>query len=139
MNLLISTLLIAFFLGTIEPPNGAGTAGGKVALDREFKLRLGQSAQVRGENLKVEFVAVPEDSRCPTGVDCIWEGNGKIRLRIGKPRSDAATVELNTTVEPGNASYLNYEVRLVNLSPYPKAKQPINKKSYVATLSIRRK
>ncbi|HEY0078798.1 MAG TPA: hypothetical protein VGB73_09155 [Pyrinomonadaceae bacterium] len=135
MNLLISALLIAFIFGTIEPPGGAG----RVSLEREFKLRLGQSAQVRGEDLKIEFVSVPEDSRCPTGVNCIWEGNGRVSLRLRKARRDAASVALNTTTEPRNASYMNYELRLVNLSPYPKANHPIDKKSYVATLLVRRK
>jgi len=37
------------------------------ALGQEFNLRLGQKAVITGEDFMLEFAAVQEDSRCPTG------------------------------------------------------------------------
>jgi hypothetical protein len=48
-------------------------------------------------------------------------------------------MRLNTTVEPREDDYRGYEVKLVNLSPYPKKDAPIRRKDYVATLVISRK
>ena len=53
-----------------------------VALNREFRLRLGETARVSG--LLVTFTDVPQDSRCPLGVLCIWAGNGT----VGAHRAD---------------------------------------------------
>ena len=133
MKILIFSLLLA--LGAAQTPAGAGG----VRLNKEFAVRLGQSATVRGAGLRAEFVSVLEDSRCPKGVDCIWAGNGKISLRLAKAGRAPATVELNTDLEPKSASYLEYEVVLVKLAPYPQADEPAGRKRYVATLLVRRK
>ena len=51
-------------------------------MNREFDLRVGQEITVAGTDMKVRFDSVKEDSRCPEGVDCIWEGNAKIALTL---------------------------------------------------------
>ena len=43
-----------------------------VRLNQNFVLRVGQEVLVAEQKLSVKFVSVPEDSRCPTGVNCIW-------------------------------------------------------------------
>ena len=107
----------------------------RVELDREFDLRPGQNALVKIEGLRIGFDSVIEDSRCPKGVDCIWAGQAKIRIKLSKPNNKPASVELST-LEPKKISYLGYQVSLVGLSPYPKASETINKNAYVATLAV---
>jgi hypothetical protein len=107
----------------------------RVGLDREFNLRPGQGALVKIEGLRIGFDSVIEDSRCPKGVECIWAGQGKIRIRLSKTNKKPASVELSTQ-QPNSISYLGYRVTLVGLSPYPKATGTINKKAYVATLTV---
>jgi hypothetical protein len=107
----------------------------RVGLDREFNLRPGQGALVRIEGLRIGFDSVIEDSRCPKGVDCIWAGQGKIRIKLSKTNKKPASVELSTQ-QPNSISYLGYRITLVGLSPYPKAGGTINKKAYVATLVV---
>jgi hypothetical protein len=106
---------------------------------QEFELNINQEAVVEGEGLAVAFESVLEDSRCPEGVDCIWSGNAKIRLRLGKQKQTPAPVELNTNVGAKSFSYLNYEVRLVALKPRPKADKPVQKNEYKAALIITKK
>jgi hypothetical protein len=79
---------------------------------------------------------VIEDSRCPIGVDCIWEGNAKIRLRISKSKGESKTVELNTNVEPTTVKFEDHEIRLLRLEPIPKANEKIKAESYTAFLNI---
>ena len=49
-----------------------------VRLDAEFTLAPGQTAQVEGGGLRVTFYGVSADSRCPTGVTCVWEGDAAL-------------------------------------------------------------
>ena len=109
-----------------------------VALDQQFELRVGQTATIAGEGLTVEFQAVPEDSRCPTGVQCVWAGNARVQVVLAKG-GKAAGVELNTNLEPKSADYLEYNIELVSLAPYPTAKNPsIPQSQYRATFVVRK-
>ena len=110
-----------------------------IRLGQEFELKINQEAMIEGEALAVVFESVLEDSRCPEGVDCIWSGNAKIRLRSGKQKQTPEAVELNTNVGSKSSSYLNYEIRLVALNPRPKADKPIQPNEYRATLIVTKK
>ena len=110
-----------------------------IRLGQEFDLKINQEAMIEGEALAVVFESVLEDSRCPEGVDCIWSGNAKIRLRSVKQKQTPAAVELNTHVGSKSSSYLNYEISLVALKPRPKADKPIQPNEYRATLIVTKK
>ncbi|MGH9769208.1 MAG: hypothetical protein ACREAB_17410 [Blastocatellia bacterium] len=110
-----------------------------IRLGQEFELKINQEAMIEGEGLAVVFDSVLEDSRCPEGVDCIWSGNAKIRLRSSKQKQTPATIELNTDVGAKNSSYLNYEISLVALKPRPKADAKVQPGEYKATLVVRKK
>jgi hypothetical protein len=109
-----------------------------VTLDQPFELRVGRTATVAGESLTVSFEGVPEDSRCPTGVQCVWAGNARVQVVLSKD-GKAAGVELNTGVDPRTANYLDYQIELVNLEPYPSIKGgPIPQSQYRATFVVRK-
>jgi hypothetical protein len=110
-----------------------------IRLGQEFELKINQEAMVEGEGLAVVFESVLEDSRCPEGVDCIWSGNAKIKVRSGKQKQTPAPVELNTGVGAKSSSYLNYEIRLIALKPRPKADKRVQPNEYKATLIITKK
>ena len=110
-----------------------------IRLGQEFELKINQEAAIEGEGLAVVFESVLEDSRCPEGVDCIWSGNAKIRIRSSKQKHAPAPIELNTNVGPKSSSYLDYEVKLVALKPRPKADKPVQSNEYKATLIITKK
>ena len=111
----------------------------EAALDQEFEIRLGRQVMIANEGLKISFIYVAEDSRCPEGVTCVWAGNGKVVLRLSKARRRAGTMRLNTNLDPKQDDYRGYDVRLVSLNPHPKKNVPIKKKDYVATLVVSRK
>ncbi len=126
-----------FFAATTVPQPASLTK--EARLDQEFEIKLGQEVWIKKEGLKISFSNVAEDSRCPTGVDCIWAGNGKVVLKLSKTRRRAVWMNLNTGVDPKQDAYRDYEIKLVSLNPYPKKDVKIRKREYVATLVVSRK
>ncbi len=119
----------------------AAQAGGRkgVSLNREFALKVGQSALIRPGGMKITFESVLEDSRCPEGVNCIWAGNARITVGLSGAGGRPTPLELNTDVEPRQQSYLDYEVKLMGLSPRPKEGRSVDKNSYTVTLLVKKK
>jgi len=135
-----SALLI--FAGVACAGSGAAvgsnspTASKVVAIGQDFELSPGQAAVVDGGALTVVFVKVAEDSRCPTGVQCVWAGNGVVALTLNGPSNSLYMVTLNTTLTPHTFKAAPYEISLVGLKPYPKQGSKIPPATYVATLHI---
>lgn len=107
---------------------------------REFTIKVGRTVTLKGETLRLRFVKVAADSRCPTGVDCVWAGNAEVLVEVsaGGARS-RRTLSLNTTAgqgRAGEATYRRYTVKLVGLSPYPSNTRKIRQGQYVATLLV---
>lgn len=133
LALLVSFLLLPLMTCSAESPRKVKRA----QLGQEFTLKVGQQVIIKEAGLKITFSAVAEDSRCPTGVNCIWAGNGKIVLKVIQGRGKAADVQLNTGTEPKQDRFQEYEVKLVELNPYPKSESiPIKRGVYVATLVV---
>jgi hypothetical protein len=146
-------LLVGLLLSAcvVAGPGSVGRAGsiddrlhveehtGEAVLDQEFKLEYGQEVAVKGQELSVKFDAVLEDSRCPTGVNCVWEGDAKILIGAREATSEALKLELHTNGRFNQAgAYRQYVIRLVALDPHPKADVENEQKDYVATLLITR-
>ena len=120
--------------------NAAQTGGRKgVLLNQEFTLKVGQAALIRPGGLKVTFQRVLEDSRCPEGVNCVWAGNARIAVALSRAGGKPTPVELNTDLEPRQRAYLQYEVKLLGLSPLPREGKRVDEKSYSVTLLVKKK
>lgn len=107
-----------------------------IVLEQEFKLKIGESAKSKPDGLELKFDSVAEDSRCPKGVTCVWAGNARVLLKVKKDAAAPADVELNTNSNPKTAGYLNYELRLKELRPYPESDVTINHSDYEVTLTV---
>jgi hypothetical protein len=110
------------------------------SVNEEFTLRPGQTAAVTGTALRITFEAVRDDSRCPTDVTCIWEGDATVVLKV-KVDSDEAVRELHTN-EGGERSRKvpagDFTITLQRLDPAPRSTQPIEASAYRATLKVAR-
>jgi hypothetical protein len=107
---------------------------------REFKIKVGRTLTLIGETLRLRFVRVASDSRCPTGVECVWAGNAEVLIEIsaGGARGKR-TLSLNTNAGQERAAegtYRRYTVKLVGLSPYPQSGRKIRPSEYTATLLV---
>ena len=132
MTFKVLSLLFFVFLGVSQRTANKKT----VQLDKEFDLRIGQTAILEAVGLTVSFTAVTEDSRCPQGVDCIWAGNADVKIRVSSNQAGSASLELKTELEPKEQRFGLYRVRLVMLRPYPKKDTPIRQRDYVATFVV---
>jgi hypothetical protein len=125
------------------------TAGGararkKIVLDKNFVLNVGQEGLTADGKLKIKFVSVPEDSRCPKGVNCIWAGNARVLLQVGKPTGAQAKLELNTnpreaTDGAAGGGYGQYQIKLVEVAPYPVTGQTGKPRNHTITLVVSKK
>jgi hypothetical protein len=86
--------------------------------------RLGQNVIVDGP--RVRPIAIIEDSRCPRGVQCIWAGQVRLKIRVGQGRSSSVkevTYGSSVAVADGSLS-------LVSVTPERVAGRTLNPRDY---------
>lgn len=99
----------------------------------EIVIRYGETVVVPGTILEVGFSALVGDSRCPSDVLCIWEGEGTVELGISA--GDGPTVLYEVTV--GETVYhAGHSFTLVKLEPYPISTRPHVPEDYVVHLRV---
>jgi hypothetical protein len=107
---------------------------------REFKVRGGRTVTLEGGRLRVRFASVASDSRCPADVDCVWAGNAELLIEVGaRSGSGKKTLRLNTNASPerpGEGKYGRYTVKLLGLTPQPRAGRKIKAGEYTAALLV---
>jgi hypothetical protein len=75
-------------------------------------------------NSKYQFFfcldSILEDSRCPTGVSCIWEGDARIKFHLEKLNELPTNFILHSNRNaPNEISIDNFKISLIDLLPYP--------------------
>ena len=105
-------------------------------LNTTFDLRVGQQVSFGVEPLHLVFERVSEDSRCPSDVTCVWEGNARIQLRASTPSESGTTISLNTGLAPRSVLVSGYDISLERLEPYPTSKSRIPQNRYVAYIVV---
>jgi len=102
-----------------------------------FDIKVGQEASISSQQLTLKFLSVSEDTRCPQGTNCIWEGNGKVNIELTPTGQTSYVVELNTAISlKSEATYLNYQISLLDLQPYPTEGRTIQQPEYIATVRV---
>jgi hypothetical protein len=69
--LFLCTLLAGCQLPVAVNTAGPSSAPKTVELGAEFELKLGETALISGQQLRLTFDKVTEDSRCPSSVSCV--------------------------------------------------------------------
>jgi hypothetical protein len=129
--------LIALIPPGEPPPPGASPKPKDVEVGKPFQLKPGQTAVVAGSGLTVGFQGVSEDSRCPVGVQCVWEGDAAVDVTLEKPPAAKATRALHTSARsPREATYEGLKIRLQELTPQPKEGVPTEPRDYRLTLVV---
>ncbi len=144
---LFLTLCLLTTLAILASGDGTATtnrrARKKIILDKNFVLSVGQEMLTADGKLKIKFVSVPEDSRCPKGVNCIWAGNARIVLQVSQTGGKFVMLELNTNPreasDAAEGAFGLYQLKLVEVAPYPVDGQTIAPRSYAATLVVSKK
>jgi hypothetical protein len=112
-------------------------------LDQEFTLAGGQEAVISGENLRLRFTEVLDDSRCPAQVDCVWTGQARIAIVVRPEGREPTTVEFTTSPalsqNKDTAEVDGYTIWLRSLDPYPQTTAAIPFEEYRATVTVRKR
>jgi len=131
----VLALLVCLLLDTACGKNSP--VGSTVLMNERFTLAAGQAAVVEGADLRLQFVDVAGDSRCPADVVCILGGDATVRVRASDGGNPAVGYELHTG-DLSRASVVHRDVRitLVELQPYPFSSRTIAPDEYRATFTV---
>jgi hypothetical protein len=131
----LSLILCATVLSAQKPVAPAQERDARVK-DGIF-IKQGKEAKVGGEDLKIAFVSVAEDSRCPEGATCVWAGNARVHLTARNSKDECAEFDLNTHLQPVEYDFGKYKIRLAQLAPHPSIHHGLPKPGeYIATLAV---
>ncbi len=123
-------------LGLLNAAAGCGTTEpSPVPVGQTFEVAVGQTQPV-GDELRITFQGVSEDSRCPSDVNCVWEGDAVLEVSV---RSSSGTVggQLHTSGSRGGPLRVGrFEIQVRDLRPVPVSTRTIDPKDYVATLVV---
>ena len=108
-----------------------------IGLDQETELAPGQSVQ--SGPLRITFTRVEGDSRCPTDVTCVWEGDALVKIEVSQQPGDPVARELHTSgsAGAGETTYGGFRIELVRLSPQTHSQHPIPAQDYRLVLKIK--
>lgn len=104
------------------------------AILEPFELELNQNVTVSPDNITVRFSNVTSDSRCPSDVTCVWQGEVSIQVDVKKDGTDFESIILGT--DDGVPIFGNYLIQLLKVEPYPQSTLEILPSDYVVTLAI---
>ena len=132
---LLAVLLLLLLLAAC-----GGEAGEvKANLGQEFSLSIGQTASIQDEALKLKFLEVISDSRCPKDVTCVWQGQASCLVEITYLESlyKVTLVQPGLPEEPSQIDFKEYVIKF-DLTPYPEAGKEIKKNDYQLQLVVTR-
>ncbi len=102
-------------------------------------LLLATGAEVRVDGvLRLAFVSVPADSRCPSGAMCFWEGDAAVEIGCALETDVAHLDTLHTSYGLRTAQFAGYTITLLALIPYPTTGPLSPARRYTALLRVER-
>src|SRR3954470_22707819 len=106
-----------------------------VPVGADFTLAPGESAAIEGASISVRFVAVTDDSRCPTDTTCVWAGEVRVKIEV----LEHAKVPRQLEVKPGETTDVaGLPLTLLRVDPQPLSTAKISAQGYRATLRVGR-
>ena len=101
---------------------------------QEYVVGFGETIRISG--LSLEFTTLAEESRCPTSVTCVWEGNARVLVTATRG-SATGILELNSNPRfPVRAVFEGYLIELRSVEPYPATPAPPRAQDYTVTLLV---
>lgn len=105
---------------------------------KPFQLSIGENFTLRGSEIKVNFLRVSQDSRCPMSVNCVSAGEVDILFNVFNGNRTLETFTLTKGIDNNNdlRTLEGYEIELVSVDPYPEYPNSIESSDYVLTMSV---
>lgn len=103
-----------------------------------ISLVYGKTYENYEKSISIKLDSVTEDSRCPINVECIWAGNARAKFILNS-NNYLSGFSLNTSTGFRNDTIISgYDIKLIELKPYPVYLHPINQREYIARIKITR-
>jgi hypothetical protein len=99
-----------------------GSAPGDDSRPIEVKIDLGDTVDGGSEDLRIGFLDVTEDSRCPANVVCVWAGRANVLLGVvaGDTVPTFHEVQFGGGADgDGTVTAGDHTIKIVALDPYP--------------------
>ncbi len=118
LGLFISlSLFLRFYDGSAMKPRG------------EIEISLNDTVLVKDTDLEIKLLKV-NDSRCPARVTCVWKGQVSVTFNVIRGEAILGRFTLSTA-EGDDSLFLNgYDIKLLDVSPYPQEAGSINQSDY---------
>lgn len=113
---------------------------GDVLFGNEFQLKIGQSTQVKSENLEIKLESIVEESRCPTDLNCPRKGRVTFSIALSKDgklleRADISSKYGENISEPLKID--KYSLEMIKITPEDYITHKVPKPpDYVVTFKI---
>ncbi len=136
---LIIVILLALGVGgyafvnrdaTPTPTDETPSDEGRIRGPEDASISVGQTATIAGVAVTLNKV---DDSRCPTGVQCIWAGTVTASVTLAL-NGETSTRDMTLDAEP--VEFKGYFVSLTAALPYPKEGVMTDKKDYMLTFHV---
>jgi len=137
-TLILSISFIASFI--MQPAEGSAVGMEPTfypKLNEQFQLRYHETVVITNGS-QITLLNI-DDSRCPSDVTCVWEGEVKILLNVVKDWQDLGNFTL--TNRAGNKDLATqtvgkYFIQVMQVDPYPVSTRNISSSDYVVTLIV---
>jgi hypothetical protein len=112
--------------------------GPTIPVNQQFTLAPGDTAHIEGTGLRVQFMRVLNDSRCPADALCIHLGDATVHVGVFEGAQTHAYDLHTDSSQPSTVEHDGLRISLVRLQPYPFSSRQIQPSDYRATLEVRR-
>ena len=136
----ISLVMILILQSMEKSSLGMGPEVYPKKLNEQFQLHLHDLAIISG-GPEISILNI-EDSRCPSDVTCVWEGEVKISVYVVKDKNPLGNFTLTSRAGDKNMAtqtFDGYSIQVIEVNPYPVSTKQIPLSDYVVTLVVSKK
>ena len=130
--LLILLIVLGLGIGEQVFATAGDSTNSDIKNNHQESIEIKINQTIEFEDLEIKFIKI-EDSRCPSDVTCVWEGEAKTTFQI-KQQLNLQTITLSTQ-NISTTSVKPYEFSLTNIMPYPITTKDLSDE-YVAIINI---
>jgi hypothetical protein len=108
-----------------------------VVLTDTLTIKMGET--VASGNFSIKLDSITNDSRCPMGFNCIWEGSADAKL-IVKKDNNSQTIKLTsvpiTPILRDTATVFSHLIKFISVAPPTKSGVQVQQNEYVIKLLV---
>jgi hypothetical protein len=108
-----------------------------MVLNDTIEMRIGEVYCNQANGIRLECDSLVNDSRCPLGATCVWEGNAELSFIL--EQDSELLYEFNLNTNPGfrtDTTINDLRYKLIDLLPYPELDTVRDLDDYIIQLII---